>query len=116
MQQSDEALRTRVRKAWPEPARPPAFGAAWAMAAQRYRGRRHGYGIAAAAAAVAAALIVLVNSDAPVGEHYIEIADLMDSTYWTAPSDTLLPDREFDIYQDLPELFESTEPAEGALL
>ena len=65
---------------------------------------------------IVAAVIVLVNSSAPVAERYIEVADLMDSTYWTAPSDALLPEREFDIYQDLPVLFESTEPAEGALL
>ena len=38
----------------------------------------------------------------------VGFAELMDSTYWSAPSDVLLPDREFDIYQDLPELFEST--------
>ena len=116
MQQSDETLRTRVLEAWPEPAGPPAFDDAWAMAEQRHRGRRHGYGIGAAAAAVVAAVIVLWNSAAPVAERYIEVADLMDSTFWTAPSDALLPEREFDIYQDLPELFESTEPAEGALL
>lgn len=116
MQHSDETLRTRVREAWPEPAQLPAFHSAWAMAERRHRGRRHKYGMGAAAAAVAAAVIVLMNSGAPVAERYIELADLMDSTYWTAPSDALLPDREFDIYQDLPELFESTEPAEGALL
>lgn len=116
MQQSDETLGMRVREAWPEPAQPPAFDAAWAMAERRHRGRRYGYGIGAAAAAVVAAVIVLLNSAAPVAERYIEVADLMDSTYWTAPSDALLPEREFDIYQDLPELFESTGPAEGALL
>ena len=116
MQQSDETLRTRVREAWPQPTRPPSFDAAWAVAERRHRSRRYGYGIGAAAAAVAAAVIVLVNGGAPVAERYIEVADLMDTTYWTAPSDALLPEREFDIYQDLPELFESTEPAEGALL
>ena len=116
MQQSDETLRARVREAWPEPTRPASFDAAWEMAERRHRGRRQGYGIGAAAAAIVAAVIVLVNSSAPVAERYIEVADLMDSTYWTAPSDALLPEREFDIYQDLPVLFESTEPAEGALL
>jgi hypothetical protein len=63
-----------------------------------------------------AAVIVLQSGTAPPGPSYVEVADLMDSTYWSAPSDVLLPDREFDIYQDLPVLFESTEPAEGALL
>ena len=116
MQQPDDILQRRVREAWPDPTRPPAFEAAWSAAERRHRGRRHGYGVGAVAAAITAAVIVLLNSGAPEPERYIEVADLMDSTYWTAPSDTLLPSREFDIYQDLPELFESTEPAEGALL
>jgi hypothetical protein len=72
--------------------------------------------VGAAAAAIVGAVIVLLNSGSPPTASYIEIADLMESTYWAAPSDVLLPDREFDIYQDLPVLFESTEPAEGALL
>ena len=70
-----------------------------------------------AAAVVVAAAALTVYLQAPRQEpHYIEVAELLDTTYWSAPSDVLLPDREFDIYQDMPELFESTEPAEGALL
>jgi hypothetical protein len=60
--------------------------------------------------------MVALNVQAPKEATYIEVAELLDSTYWFAPSDVLLPDREFDIYQDMPVLFESTEPAEGALL
>ena len=116
MQATDDTLRRRVREAWPEPSRAPDFDATWAAARRRRAGRRFGYGIGAAAAAIVAAVIVLQSGTAPPGPDYIEVADLMDSTYWSAPSDVLLPDREFDIYQDLPVLFESTEPAEGALL
>lgn len=116
MQPTDDTLRRRVREAWPEPSQAPPFEAAWAAAERRRASRRYGYGFGAAAAAVTAAVFVLLNSGAPTTESYIEVADLMNSTYWAAPSDVLLPDREFDIYQDLPELFESTEPAEGALL
>jgi hypothetical protein len=116
MQPTDDELRDRVRKAWPELSQVPAFGVTWAAAEQKSRGRRYGYGLGAAAAAVAAAAIVLLNTVAPPTASDIEMADLMDSTYWNAPSDVLLPDREFDIYQDLPVLFESTEPAGGALL
>lgn len=116
MKQEDQSLRTRVREAWPEPAQTPPFDAAWAAAERRRAGRRYAYAIGAAAAAVVAAVIVLFSSGAPVQDSYVETADLMDSTYWTAPSDALLPDREFDIYQDMPVIFESTDPAEGALL
>ena len=116
MQATDDTLRRRVREAWPEPSQAPPFEATWAAAEQRRGGRRYGYGLGAAAAAVTAAVIVLSNSGVPPTESYVEVADLMNSTYWAAPSDVLLPDREFDIYQDLPELFESTEPAGGALL
>ena len=57
-----------------------------------------------------------MNMPAQTTEPYIEVADLLESTYWSAPSDVLLPDRQFDIYQELPVIFESTEPAGGALL
>ncbi len=116
MQHPDETLQTRVREAWPKPSRTPTFETAWTAAEQRRRAGRYKYGLGTAAAAIAAAVIVLLNSGAPEQERYVEVADLMDSTYWEAPSDALLPSREFDIYQDLPVLFESTEPAEGALL
>ena len=116
MQHSDETLQEQVRQAWPKSKPQQTFEAAWAAAEERQRPGRYKYGFGAAAAAVTAAVIVLLNSGAPEQERYIEVADLMDTTYWTAPSDALLPSREFDIYQDLPVLFESTEPAEGALL
>ncbi len=118
MQTKDDTLRRRVREAWPEPSQAPPFEAAWAAAEQRRHGRRYGYGygLGAAAAAVTAAAIILVSNGGPPAESYVEVAELMNSTYWAAPSDVLLPEREFDIYQDLPELFESTDPAGGALL
>ncbi len=116
MQPTDDTLRNRVRQAWPQPSQAPSFDATWAAAEQRRGGSRYGYGLGAAAAAIAAAVIVLLNYGPPTTVSDIEMADLMDSTYWDAPSDVLLPDREFDIYQDLPVLFESTEPAGGALL
>jgi hypothetical protein len=45
------------------------------------------------------------------------IADaLMNSTTWTAPSDVLMPDHQFDIYRDIPVLDQSTISEEGTLL
>ena len=78
------------------------------------RERRRYRRFASVAVLVAGAAIALNVQGPP--ESYIELADLLESTYWSAPSDVLLPDREFDIYQDMPVLFESTEPAGGALL
>jgi hypothetical protein len=70
----------------------------------------------AGAAAVIAAVVIGLYGKSPTQDTYIHMADLMATTYWTAPSDVLLPDRKIDIYQDMPVLFESTEPAGGTLL
>ena len=115
MQDSDKALRQAVRDSWPED-RGPAFDETWQAASKRYAGSRRRYAYLAGAAAVVAAVVIAVNGQAPQQPAYIEVADLLESTWWSAPSDALLPDREFDIYQDMPEMFESTEPAGGSLL
>jgi len=71
----------------------------------------------AAAVLVAAAVIsVSMQVPSPAVPVYIEVAELLDSTNWVAPSDVLLPDRQFDIYQEIPVLHQPTEPARGALL
>ena len=46
----------------------------------------------------------------------LEVTGLLDSTNWVAPSDALLPEHEFDIFEELPRPMESTDSAEGALL
>ena len=120
MQDSDKALREQVRQGWVGVGEAgnaaPSFETTWQAAQERHAaGRRH-YRRFAGAAAVVAGIVVVLFAQPPAGGSYIEVADLMESTYWTAPSDTLLPDRQFDIYQDMPVIFESTEPAGGALL
>ncbi len=119
MRNSDDKLREQLRQAWQQrsgdevPPFDSVMRAADSRRASTLRQRRW----SAAAAAVIVTAVIAVYLQTPRQEsHYIEVAELLDSTYWTAPSDVLLPDREFDIYQDMPELFESTEPAEGALL
>ena len=52
----------------------------------------------------------------PPGARNSNAARLLETTYWEAPSDVLLPARERDIYRDLPALEVSTEGNEGALL
>lgn len=117
MSESDKALRDQVQAGWPRDTTAPPFGEMWQRAGARYTASRRQYTGFAVAAAVVAMLVISFGNRAPVEEAaYIEIAELLETTYWSAPSDVLLPEREFDIYQELPVLFESTEPAEGALL
>ena len=95
----------------------PTFEATWAAAESRYRRNRRILAVAGVAASVAVVAIVLSTLqpeavDAPI----IEMGELLGSTSWHAPSDVLLPERRFDIYQDLPDLIQSTDGAGEALL
>jgi len=117
MRNSDDTLSQQVRSAWNhEVEKEPSFDHVWHAATARHVAHRRRYRLFSSAAAITAAVIVGLNLQPPAEKTYIEVADLLETTYWSAPSDVLLPDREFDIYQDMPELFESTEPAGGALL
>lgn len=120
MTDTDETLRTALREAQAraETARAPDFERTWAAArarAARVRSRQRVLAGSAAAAAVAAVAfgLLLPSANEP---HYIEAADLLGTTYWSAPSDSLLPDHQIDIYEDIPVLIESTESYGGALL
>jgi len=120
MTRDDDKLEQQVQRAWPEldAGRAPSFAAAWAAAERRYaQGRRRTRVYAGAAAVVAAVVVGLVMQAPPVEEAaYVEIDELMSSTSWSAPSDVLLPEHQFDIYQEVPSLLESTESAGGSLL
>ena len=70
----------------------------------------------AAAGFVAAGLVAMLAIDLTPQPNFISEDELLGSTSWSAPSDVLLPNHQFDIYQDLPELLESTKSTEGALL
>ena len=111
----DQSLRDAVRKSWPDETA-PAFDKTWSAARHRHASGRRRYAYLAAAAVLGAVVVISLYGQAPNQETYIEVAELLESTYWVAPSDALLPDRQFDIYQDMPEIFESTEPAGGTLL
>jgi len=118
MKNSDDTIRKQVKRAWPNEGNTgqSSFADAWQAAQRRHATSRRHYSKFAGVAALAAAIVIALNLQSPDEESTIELADLLGSTYWSAPSDILLPDREFDIYQDMPVLFESTEPAGGALL
>ena len=120
MTDSREPLQQEVRQNWPALAagRTPPFDATWQAVEHRLAARRRQNRILAGAAAVVAAVAIgLLLRTPPVQEtSYVEIDELMGSTSWVAPSDALLPEHQFDIYQDLPSLLESTETAGGSLL
>lgn len=118
---NDEArIAGKVRDAMPQSGDAPDFDAVFAAAERRHRrrrGQRIRYGAAAAVGALVVATFLVVDQDKPAQDgNYIEIAEIMNSTQWSAPSDVLLPRREIDIYSDLPEIPVSTESAQGALL
>ena len=111
MRQTDEALRQRVSEAWKRDGSVdvPEFGDVWRRAESQFATSRRRYaGLAAVAVLLGVVAVVFGVRPAVEEPPYIEMAELLNSTYWTAPSDALLPQREFDIYQDLPEMFEST--------
>ena len=119
MNLNDQDLEKTVSDASPAPLEPPPpFASVFAAAEDQFQRSRRHYTWFASAAAIAAATYVAFSIGTPsLGEgDYIHIADLLNSTSWSAPSDVLMPTHEIDIYQELPELTESTSLAEGALL
>ena len=118
MNDSDDALRKWVRRAWQTGAgqQEPSFDSSWRGAANRYAAGRQRYQRFASVAAIAAVVVIVLNLRTQTNDSYFEVAELFESTYWSAPSDVLLPDSLFDIYQDMPAIFESTEPVGGTLL
>jgi len=120
MNENDDNFNTEIKRAWPdnESSRVPTFAVTWRAAEERYARSRPRYGMLAGAAAVVAIVIVGLQMQAsPTADgNYIEVDDLMGSTSWVAPSDVLLPTHEFDIYQELPSVIESTDTAGGSLL
>jgi len=117
MKLSDEQLRAALQKtqADRESGTVPAFGITWASAENRVRARRRRRGMVAGSAAVLALAFIVFR---PAGDelHYINTSELLETTSWAAPSDSLMPEHQYDIYGEIPVLIESTETYGGALL
>ncbi len=94
----------------------PDFDAVMVVAAQKiHASRRLRFGGFVAAVAVAALAFALMPG--PEETYiYVDLKELEATTSWSAPSDSLLPQHQIDIYRDLPRLFESTETDGGTLL
>lgn len=117
MKHSDNAIRDAFQQHQPMHGEaPPSFDSVIAAAERQVRTRRRGWAMGVAAAAIVAVLSVALL---PTGHNetiYVDVEELAATTLWSAPSDSLLPEYQFDIYRDMPRLFESTDPDGGALL
>ena len=116
----DTALRVALRDAQAnaEKSDAPEFDRVWAAANARartvQRRRRVLFGSAVAATVAAIAFGLLVPRGVEL--QFVDEDELLGTTSWSAPSDGLLPEHRFDIYQEIPVLIESTETYGGALL
>ena len=120
MNSDDRRIAEALKEGAPEPVEAPNFDEVFERAEAEFHWQtwRRYLGVAGAVASVAAvaiALLVFAPEEIPAPEP-LQITGLLDSTSWVAPSDVLLPEHEFDIFEELPEPMESTESAEGALL
>lgn len=114
----EEELRRSLRDQREDtPAFEQIFTAAEAKVAGGRRKRRTGAWVAALAAAVL--IGIAIRPTAPADEFLIQ-ESMLTGTQWRAPSDTLLPSRSFDIYQEtswtIPDWPSSTIFEEGTLL
>jgi hypothetical protein len=119
---SDKEIKDVLRHAYrAAEGEPPPFDKVWAAAerqieaSSRQRSRIAG-GMAAAVLLVAMTVLLWQQREAPPGDDYLIADALMNSTSWTAPSDMLLPEHQFDIYREVPALVPSTNSQEGSLL
>ena len=119
---TEQDLQQRIKKAFRvmEMHAAPEFSDVWAAAEREYSQSRRRFvtfgGIAAAVAVIAIATSLWQEQE-PVADDDFLIADaLLNSTRWSAPSDALMPQHQFDIYQEIPSLMESTDIQEGPLL
>lgn len=117
MTESDDRLRVALSdvQARKEAGRVPDFDHVWISAENKARSRRRRRGMMAGTAAVLALAFVML---VPSGDdtQYIDTAELLETTSWSAPSDSLLPEHHFDIYGEVPVLIEPAETYGGALL
>lgn len=121
MNNDDQVLRATLQEAQTQADGPvPEFDRVFAAAERTVRDR---YRVRFAGAAAVAAIALLAIGLLPAEKDeftYVDMEALVATTYWTAPSDSLLPEHQFDIYREVPRLFESTgvstESDAGALL
>ena len=119
---SDSEIRDQIKDALRavHKRKPPAFGKVWAAAELQHLEARRRYatfsGIAAAIAVVTVVSGLWSPEEAGITDEYLIADSLLNGTQWSAPSDALMPQHEFDIYREMPFPTESTDLDEGSLL
>jgi hypothetical protein len=117
MNSDDQVIRATLQKAQQQAdGSAPSFDRVFGGAERRVRDRRR---VQFAGAAAVAAIALLAVGLLPTKKQeftYVDIEALVATTYWSAPSDALLPEHQFDIYREIPQIFESTDTSAGALL
>ena len=110
MSKEDEMLGDMLQRAQREAdGTAPDFAATFAAAEDRAaRRRRLQYTAVAAAAVVAVIAFGLIPAQKDEFT-FVDLDELTATTQWSAPSDILLPQHQFDIYRELPRLFEATD-------
>lgn len=98
----------------------PDFDATWSAAESRVlasESRRKINSAIAASFALVAIIFATTMFRESTEQPDSELAEmLMVSTQWIAPSDVLIPEYSFDLYQDVPEFIEPTDLTKGLLL
>ncbi len=119
----DNQIREEIKKAAEATqtvSRIPSFDETWVIAeaevARTTKPRQRYVGWVAAAAVVVLAVVLLPSQKKELSDDYMIADALLNSTSWSAPSDALLPEHQFDIYQEIPFLLESTNGQDGSLL
>ncbi len=117
---NEAELKSGLQKAWKRAeGTPPAFDETWAAAEARHAKsgfRRTALAGVAAAAALAVVIVLLPEQQVELTDEFLIADALMNSTSWTAPSDVLMPEHQFDIYREIPIPDPSTIAEEGSLL
>lgn len=119
----DRQIREEIKKAAEATqtlSRIPSFDEIWVIAeaevARTTKPRRHYIGWVAAAAVMGLAVALWPSQKMELSDDYMIADALLNSTSWSAPSDALLPEHQFDIYQEIFFLLESTNGQDGSLL
>ena len=119
---NEDKIRNSIRPAFDsvQTGNVPVFDEVWAKAEATYGRSQRRYrvfaGVAAAVSVVAIVASLWPAQQAEPSDDYLIADAIMNSTLWSAPSDSLLPEHQFDIYQEIPFLDESTNAMEGTLL
>ena len=98
----------------------PGFASVMQAARERNATGNTRYRLVAAFAIVASMAAITIaqwpNGGGSVDDEFLIAIAMFETTQWTAPSDALLPQHQFDIYRDMPVFMGSTEAEEGTLL